>query len=77
MKSIKDIEHKKTINLLIEQLCQILVDTEDEEEFHKKSDLLFVGIPSDTKKEVFKVFGELFNTAPDSTISDTEKGKSS
>jgi pyrroline-5-carboxylate reductase len=63
MKNIESVDRKKTIDQLLMQLCQILVDTEDEEEFHEKSDALFVNIPPDITKEVSQVFATLFNTA--------------
>ena len=69
---MKDIR-QKTIDQLLDKLSQILVDTEDEEEFHIKSDLLFVGIAPDVKEEVFKIFGKLFNTDPDAETLNTKK----
>lgn len=63
MRNIKSVDRKKMIDQLLMQLCEILAKTEDEEEFHKKSDALFVDISPDITKEVSQVFATLFNTA--------------
>lgn len=71
---MKDIR-QKTIDQLLDKLSKLLVDTEDEEEFQKESDLLFVNIAPDIKQEVFNIFGKLFNTDPDIETSNTKKEK--
>ncbi len=68
----KDTSNDKIIHDLLGKLCQIFANTEEEDEFDAKCEVLFVGISDDIRKEVFEMFATMFNST--STSNWGEKG---